>query len=42
MGKKVFGGPVTLRRAGDAKSLYGVTVTGTAASDLKTLLSRLT
>jgi hypothetical protein len=39
--KRLFGGPVTVRRAGDAKSLYGVTVTGPAAPDLKTLLGRL-
>lgn len=39
-GKRLFGGPVTVKRAGDAKSLFGVTLTG-AAADLKSLLARI-
>jgi hypothetical protein len=39
-GKTLFAGPVTLKRAGDAKSLFGVTLSG-AASELKTLLARV-
>lgn len=41
LGTKLFAGPVKLRRAGDAKSLFGVSVTGTPASDLAALLGRL-
>jgi hypothetical protein len=41
LGQKLFGGPCTVHRAGDAKSLYGVTLTGPDAADLKTLSGRL-
>ena len=40
-GKTLFGGPVTLKQTGEAKSLFGVTISGAPAADLKTLLSRL-
>jgi hypothetical protein len=39
-GKTLFAGPVTLERAGDAKSLFSVTLSG-AGADLKTLLARV-
>jgi len=38
----VFEGPFTVTRVGDDKSLFGVTLTGSAANaDLTTLLARL-
>jgi len=41
LGARLFAGPFELRRAGDTKALFGVTLKPAAAADLDTLLGRL-